>query len=221
MHSKIVNKRLAALKESNSYKNTPLERRFNSLKVHEAGLVELWNTWNGREGQRHVQEAMMITAWIIECLSLEMGSLCELCCGAGLVTCLLSLTGFQVKGIDKLRRVIWDKYSTKLDLSSLDIDPSTLVVDGDWLIGVHADQLTLWIPLIAQRLKCKGFFIIPCCLYLMDGTIYSSAASNQDSFKGYLDLLQAHSVACGFALQIDELHTAQVKNVGIFATVVK
>lgn len=78
----------------------------------------------------------------------------DLGCGNGFLTHLLTEEGHVGKGYDRQRRKIWDIYGgeTTPRLVIGDVDPATAVYpDVDWVIGNHSDELTPFLPGIANR----------------------------------------------------------------------
>ncbi|OLY85034.1 putative tRNA (uracil-O(2)-)-methyltransferase [Smittium mucronatum] len=72
----------------------------------------------------------------------------DLGCGNGLLVYILNCEGFLGYGIDQSSRKIWSKFDPKPQLRALTIMPYELVVDSDWIIGNHADELVPWYHLI-------------------------------------------------------------------------
>ena len=110
----------------------------------------------------------------------------DLGCGNGFLTYLLTMQGHEGRGIDKQKRKIWDVYGgeTSARLIVADIDPETCSYPGvDWVIGNHSDELTPWLPKIAQRSGSQTrYFVIPCCFW--DFTRRYSAKAHGQVMRG-------------------------------------
>jgi tRNASer (uridine44-2'-O)-methyltransferase len=135
----------------------------------------------------------------------------DLGCGNGLLVYLLTCEGYKGFGLDVQPRKSWQVYTSwndGVDLRQGALDPvgivrrrpSALLPSKAFLIGNHADELTPWIPLLADRIEdCTGFINIPCCRFQLDGSIFGAAKYEideeflQDAFKHTEGLAQTLS----------------------------
>lgn len=83
----------------------------------------------------------------------------DLGCGNGFLTYILTNEGFTGYGIDLARRKIWDSFPGVELIGMLIIfmierpllPQDEVFHDVEWIIGNHPDELTLWVPIIAQK----------------------------------------------------------------------
>eukprot|EP00960_Hanusia_phi_P058696 763954-Hanusia_phi.AAC.5 len=85
-------------------------------------------------------------------------SFVDLGCGNGFLTHVLTMEGFEGKGIDKQQRKIWDLYGEETRVRTMNEEEEEEDRWGmrrrrtvDWVIGNHSDELTPWLPSIARR----------------------------------------------------------------------
>lgn len=109
-------------------------------------------------------------------------SFVDIGCGNGLLVYLLMAEGYKGYGVDVQERKSWANYrsvNSETDLRAQPIDAPAICLgtcpafqSGSFLIGNHADELTSWLPLLAQATPdCTGLLNIPCCRFDLNGTV--------------------------------------------------
>lgn len=140
-------------------------------------------------------------------------SFVDLGCGNGLLVYILTKEGHPGKGIDIVRRKIWDLYENVV-LEECTILPHTFKVDVDWIVGNHTDELTPWIPVIAVRSSYSvNYFVLPCCFFNFDRKFDSGAACTQSKYRNYLDFIVNIGEECGFKVEEDILKIPSTKRI--------
>ncbi|KAK3101613.1 hypothetical protein FSP39_004858, partial [Pinctada imbricata] len=119
-------------------------------------------------------------------------------CGNRLLVHLLTQEGHPGLGLDVRRRNIWNLYGTDTLLKEQTIVPSAenTFPDYDWLIGIHSDELTPWIPVIAARshFDCR-FFLLPCCHHDFNSK-FSTKQANESCYRSYLNYVREIGETC-------------------------
>ncbi|EME49512.1 hypothetical protein DOTSEDRAFT_40706 [Dothistroma septosporum NZE10] len=119
-------------------------------------------------------------------------------CGNGILTYILLTEGYNGRGFDARRRKTWETFpaSVQEQLKQSILVPKTLTANSDpvhddsWHDGVlpsgtfiisnHADELTLWTPLLAY-LNNSSFIAIPCCSHDLAGARFRAPATTKAS----------------------------------------
>ena len=140
----------------------------------------------------------------------------DLGCGNGLLVYILNQEGFSGYGIDLRKRRIWDCYiSNNKDFKLIEaqIDPRVdKFTDSNWLIGNHSDELSPWLPLIANRAKCN-IYLIPCCFFDFNGKFNLSQVRNSEArYDSYLSYLKDIFDISGFDVYKDKLRIPSTKS---------
>jgi len=149
-------------------------------------------------------------------------SFVDLGCGNGFLVYLLSMEGYQGRGIDLKKRKVWDKYPPSITLMESAIQPSTEVYSEDWLIANHADELTPWIPLLASRHTSKKqedepqlgqrYFVLPCCEWDFDKK-FSKKLEGVSRFMSYVKYIESIGTKSGFLVETEHLRIPSTRNI--------
>ena len=81
----------------------------------------------------------------------------------------------------------------------------------DWLIGNHSDELTPWIPVMAQ-LSQANYFVLPCCSYDFYGK-FQRTCQTKSQYRDYLNHVFNIGEKCGFSVQEDKLRIPSTKRI--------
>eukprot|EP00042_Codosiga_hollandica_P036455 m.278855 g.278855 ORF g.278855 m.278855 type:complete len:627 (+) comp54893_c2_seq7:2611-4491(+) len=194
---------------------------YNRLKSTYA--LKFIQTWTEKsDPAKFVHEDIAIAAYLITYWEEErrrtsqsaLQSFADLGCGNGLLVYLLSCEGYPGYGIDLQRRRIWDKFEPQVRLleSALIPSESSKILDADWLIGNHSDELTPWIPFIASRSsrQCK-FLVIPCCLFDFGHRFVTASPLGQ--YRSYLAYIKTVAETCGFHVEVDSMRIPSTKRI--------
>jgi tRNASer (uridine44-2'-O)-methyltransferase len=147
---------------------------------------------------KHVFEDLMIAAFLIELWksmyhSTLFRGFVDIACGNGVLVYILTNEGYKGWGFDARKRKTWDALRLGeavqervcvprpfLDVSGTETVPEVLGVrvheglfeDGTFVISNHADELTVWTPILAA-MSNPGlplpFLAIPCCSHALSG----------------------------------------------------
>lgn len=167
-------------------KTQPSKHVFQDLMIA-AFLIELWRGMYGvtpaNEGDAQIQtDANNFPGFV------------DIACGNGVVVYVLLMEGYQGFGFDARRRKTWSifpgwvqeklvekflvprPFADALGDEEVGMDISTGDFPRDaFIISNHADELTVWTPLIAA-LACPTsplpFLAIPCCSHSLSGSHY-------------------------------------------------
>ena len=151
-------------------------------------------------------------------------------CGNGVNSYLLnSIFGDNIKGVgyDLQRRRIWSYYEEQGQRDMLHLQPITpnwpqleqpFPPETNFLVGIHTDELTPWIPLFAMMRHCN-FFILPCCPYDFYGRFRRSGNEQFDSAWPYLDHIVNIAKNLGFNVKVDNLKIPSQKKTCVIGTV--
>lgn len=189
MHLK--GKYAAALIEGWVEQTPPEKHVFEDLGIA-AFLVELWKEMYGRKltegtdgnGQAENDEARAERA------KDKFPGFVDIGCGNGLLVKILNDEGWEGWGFDARARKTWETFDvdTRGKLKEMLLVPEVLASsspeseaaqsqpvhhngifpDGTFIISNHADELTLWTPLLAY-LSSSPFIAIPCCSHDFGG----------------------------------------------------
>ncbi|KAF2745854.1 DUF1613-domain-containing protein [Sporormia fimetaria CBS 119925] len=174
-------------------------------------------------------------------------------CGNGLLVNILNQEGWTGWGFDARKRKTWSTFSTSIqsNLKEMLLVPEVLTSQpnpdssdssipshngvfpqGTFIISNHADELTLWTPLLAY-VSDSPFIAIPCCSHNFGGTRFRApfwkefAVGNVTVAKGkqpsaYASLcsyLARLTAACGFKVETEFLRIPSTRNVGVVGRV--
>ncbi|KAJ5919231.1 tRNA (uracil-O(2)-)-methyltransferase [Penicillium verhagenii] len=161
-----------------------------------AFLIELWRTMYGAVPEAKTTEQNTISRF---------PGFVDIACGNGVVVYVLLMEGYSGCGYDARRRQTWGIFpssvqerllekayipkpfadtgyiaNVRTDIHTGDFPPGTFIISN------HADELTLWTPLMAS-LACPvsplPFLAIPCCSHSLSGSSYRFPAPNKSSGK--------------------------------------
>jgi len=182
--------------------------------------------------QKFVYEDISIASYLIALwkneqkeLGISSQSFIDLGAGNGFLVYLLCMEGFKGRGIDLVKRKIWDKYPQDVILIEKEIHPETDIFEEDWIIANHSDELTPWVPLIASRrpplLKNGKYFrqqfiTIPCCEWDFDKK-FTRRGNNLSRFLTYIEYIKKIGIDCGYNVEVDSLRIPSTRNVALIA----
>jgi len=135
----------------------------------------------------------------------------DLGCGNGLLVHILSAEGHKGKGVDITRRKIWDLYGVNTVLEESSLQPETLLVNEDWIIGNHSDELTPWIPLIAARSSVR-YFVLPCCFFDFFSK-FNRSKQQKCQYEEYLEYVFDIGTRFGYQVLQDTLRIPSTKRI--------
>eukprot|EP01135_Chromosphaera_perkinsii_P002555 Nk52_evm71s224 gene=Nk52_evmTU71s224 len=214
----------AALAEINALRYVEL---YNELKEKYGRKIEgIWTETT--DPKKFVYEDVAIASYLI-CLwereRLEKSfekrqSFIDLGCGNGLLVYILNNEGHPGKGVDLRPRRIWEKYNSisnvPVTLSVESVIPqedAKVGIEYDWLIGNHSDELTPWIPVMANNTsKDTRFFVLPCCFFDFFGK-FSSNDMRLGQYETYLNHIRGIGEMCGFEILTDSLKIPSTKRI--------
>ncbi|KAI9293707.1 DUF1613-domain-containing protein [Neoconidiobolus thromboides FSU 785] len=139
----------------------------------------------------------------------------DLGCGNGLLVHLLNQLGHQGQGIDLVKRKIWDLFKED-KLICRTLIPNKEQFIETWLIGNHCDELSPWIPIMANNSSYETkFIIIPCCFYNLNGTRYQHLKKKENigNYENYINYLIEIIKLCGYIPEKEYLRIPSTKNV--------
>ncbi|CAI7575344.1 unnamed protein product [Penicillium pancosmium] len=159
----------------------PAKHVFEDLAIA-AFIIELWRSLYGTAPKSEMSENSCPAGF---------PGFVDMACGNGVLVYVLLMEGYSGLGFDARRRNSWktfpesvqDRLMEKIFIPKPFIDvlePEEIGVDaelgnypkGTFLISNHADELTVWTPLIAV-LACPTsplpFLAIPCCSHSLSG----------------------------------------------------
>ena len=158
-------------------------------------------------------------------------------CGNGLLVYLLNEEGWHGWGFDARRRKTWAtfgaSYAEKLkemllipsilnttpdpeppagESEQVSVAHNGIFPQGTFIIANHADELTIWTPLLAM-LSSSPFLAIPCCSHNFGGTRFrapnrahsSSSTSPSPSSTNSKKTLSAYATFCTYTEHVAEL----------------
>ncbi|PVU87698.1 hypothetical protein BB561_006216 [Smittium simulii] len=193
------------------------EETYNMLKLKYADdLIENWV--EKTDPKKFVYEDLAIASWLISLWSSDTSStkkptFADLGCGNGLLVYILAREGYSGYGIDQSSRRIWSKFSEFAKLDAQTINPERMLVDVDWIIGNHADELVPWIPIIAAKSGFKNFVIIPCCYHGLTGDKMTiNVKKGESKYGGYVRYVASIIEKCGYQPERDFLRIPSTRN---------
>ncbi|KAJ5719984.1 tRNA (uracil-O(2)-)-methyltransferase [Penicillium malachiteum] len=182
-----------------------------------AFLIELWSDMYGA---RPRSESSSETANLA-----QFPGFVDIACGNGVVVYVLLMEGYSGWGFDARRRDTWSYFPAPvqerlkekmlvpkpfidivgsqeigMEISTADFAPGTFVISN------HADELTVWTPLLAALASPNSplpFLVVPCCSHSLSGSTYryptpkdsnnpgASQDDHQQSASGDLRALRA------------------------------
>jgi tRNASer (uridine44-2'-O)-methyltransferase len=171
-------------------KTEPSKHVFEDLAIT-AFLIELWRMMYGvtppkeNEATQKEEKASYFPGFV------------DVACGNGVLVYVLLMEGYSGCGFDARRRKTWSIFPAPVQerlsesiyipkpfanvLGPVDIGVKTHTGDfpqGTFIISNHADELTVWTPLMAA-LACPEsplpFLSIPCCSHALSGSRYRYA----------------------------------------------
>ncbi len=127
---------------------------------------------------------------------------------------ILNDLGYTGYGIDIQKRRVWGLYEIPDLLVEKAVDPRTDVFEGcDWIIGNHSDELSPWLPVIANRSSTKcNVFLIPCCFFDFNKK-FDKKANKKSRYDTYVDYLLTIFRLGGFVTHKDKLRIPSTKNI--------
>lgn len=200
------------------------QREYERLKIkYGKYLTENW--CESTDPQKHVFEDLGIASYLLTYFRQYSTAFknpikfIDLGCGNGLLTFLLSSEGYPGVGIDMRQRRSWSLFGSSLYLESL-IDPHSpilhnLILSNEYtlLIGNHSDELTPWLPVLAQQCSCD-VFLLPCCFFEFSGKKFIT--NNHDhttQYEQYLLYIENICNILDFNIKKDKLRIPSTKNI--------
>lgn len=171
--------------------------------------------WKERtDPQKFVYEDCAIAAYLLELWrrrNIFPQKFCDVGCGNGLLVHLLCEQQVSGYGIDIRRRKLWLDFN-KTDLREQTLNPEEDVLDADFLIGNHSDELTPWIPILAARARCN-FFLLPCCPFDFYGRYQKQRKSSDGGgyFASYLCYIRDICIRLGYTVEEDRMKIPSTK----------
>ncbi|KAI9893334.1 MAG: tRNA(Ser) Um(44) 2'-O-methyltransferase [Vezdaea aestivalis] len=230
-----------------------LQNTYTRLKTKYAKpLIESWVEVT--DPAKHVFEDLCIAAFLIE-LWADVYSkepfpgFVDIGAGNGLLVHILISEGFSGRGFDARRRKSWGTYPniTQNNLKELILVPKVLAQSaledlkpeqihdgvfpaGTFIISNHADELTVWTPLLAF-ISQSPFLCIPCCSHSLSGERFrapsttvgskvtkgSKAANSKlpSAYASLCDYTQSLGEELGFRMEREMLRIPSTRNVGL------
>lgn len=196
----------------------------DTYKIIKNKYGNLWvKQWpEDTDPKKHVYEDIGIATWLKLLWKEENDkkkvSFVDIGCGNGLLTNILTKEEFNGYGIDISKRKIWDLYDKDVKLIEKYIYPHNQIFkNGDWIIGNHPDEMTLWIPIMAARSGYDSkFIIIPCCCYELSGAKYVAKGPETKKLGKYgcfLNRVREVIKNCGYVVEEDNLRIPSTKSV--------
>ncbi|KAL4002027.1 putative AdoMet-dependent methyltransferase family protein [Acanthocheilonema viteae] len=179
-------------------------------------------TWTERTNpQKFVYEDCAIAAYLVAFWR-QKGffpkRFCDIGCGNGLLVYLLQKMKVNGYGIDLRRRKIWTKF-VGTDLREETLNPGDLLIDSDFLIGNHTDELTPWIPIMAARSR-SNFFLLPCCPFDFYNRFQKKCGVTATSvYSSYLLFIRDICLRLGYCVEEDRLKIPSTKRYCFLCTV--
>ncbi|KAI8904850.1 hypothetical protein EDD86DRAFT_278019 [Gorgonomyces haynaldii] len=190
---------------------------YEEIKTRHKHWVEQWP--EATDPQKFVFEDIGIATYLILLFKKyprqKTFDFVDIGCGNGFLTHILTQEGFKGYGLDLAERKIWDMFAC--DLRKETIQPQIYQADADWIIGNHADELTMWIPIFAQRSQSR-FVIIPCCPFLLDGTKFGKTQRGVGRYALYTQHVKSFCQELGFTVKEDTLRIPSTKNKCLLST---
>jgi len=184
----------------------------------------IWFEETNTDPEKFIHEDISIACYLIltwRRFKLKISNFVDLGCGNGLLVFILNDQGYSGYGVDMRKRKIWDNsYYTKLNVKLIErtIDAQTSTYpDCDWLIGNHSDELSPWLPIIANKTSIErksdcNFMLIPCCLFDFYSK-FESKSNKQSRFDTYVEFLESVANCCEYRVYKDKLRIPSTRNV--------
>ena len=183
------------------------------LKSKFSKWVQKWPS-NGLDPSKHVFEDISIATFIS--ILFPKKSFIDLGTGNGFLVHILSEIGLIGSGIDIWKRDHWELYPKTTKLIESVIHPPTAIYKNiNLIIGNHADELTLWIPIIAMKSNSESFVIIPCCFHNLDGSKFTRMDPKIGRYKTYCNEIDRIAGICGYTVKHEYLRIPSTKNLCI------
>lgn len=175
-----------------------------------------WERLTNTDPEKFIHEDISIATYLIlawKHLNCCVEQFVDLGCGNGLLVYILRNEGYMGYGVDLRKRKIWDLYECNY-LKEKAVNPEYDSFDDcDWLIGNHSDELSPWLPLIANRSKSRlcNLFLIPCCLFDFNKK-FDVKIKNESRYDTYVKYLEKVFSFSGFDVIKDKLRIPSTKN---------
>lgn len=134
-------------------------------------------------------------------------------CGNGFLVYLLTMEGFEGRGIDIQKRKIWARYPDSVKLSEEAIDPPNQVFEEDWILANHSDELTPWVPFMASKSNSR-FFLLPCCEWSFDAK-FAMRVRGLSRYESYLEWVRELTAESGYKVETEHLRIPSTRNISI------
>ncbi|KAI2715077.1 hypothetical protein CBS147332_4731 [Penicillium roqueforti] len=151
-----------------------------------ACLIELWRCMYGAIPTTEQEQLLENTA--------PFPGFVDLACGNGILVYVLLMEGYNGLGFDACRRKSWETFPSEIQecleerifiprpfVDVLDLKQIGAAIhtgdfpDNTFIISDHADELTVWTPLMAALSNPSSplpFFVVPCCSRSLAGSSY-------------------------------------------------
>ncbi|KAI3128534.1 hypothetical protein CBS147325_9837 [Penicillium roqueforti] len=151
-----------------------------------ACLIELWRSMYGAIPTTEQEQLLENTA--------PFPGFVDLACGNGILVYVLLMEGYNGLGFDACRRKSWETFPSEIQEcleerifiprpfgDVLDLEQIGAAIhtgdfpDNTFIISDHADELTVWTPLMAALSNPSSplpFFVVPCCSRSLAGSSY-------------------------------------------------
>lgn len=188
-------------------------------KLKQKYASDLMKRWIEKtDPSKHVFEDLSIAAFLIELWKqmyrgIQFPGFVDIACGNGVLTYILIQEGFKGYGFDARKRKTWDilgidqhlheklcipnpffdalENSNSEGLKSIDTEIHLGTFPQDtFIISNHADELTLWTPIMAKLSNQKSplpFLAIPCCSHALSGAKHRYPAKGSSSHDSTID----------------------------------
>uniref|UniRef100_A0A914Z0S6 tRNA (uracil-O(2)-)-methyltransferase n=1 Tax=Panagrolaimus superbus TaxID=310955 RepID=A0A914Z0S6_9BILA len=196
------------------------------------GLSNCWSNFERTNKAKHLYEdvgivAYLATYWLSN--AIKDVHFVDIGCGNGVVSYLLnSIYGNHVKGVgyDVKSRKIWEYYKSEghdvLKVQTITPNFPSLEqpfpLETNYIIGIHTDEMTPWIPLIAMKRKCN-FFLLPCCPFDFFGRFVKRNQHSGDNEWEYFNYIVSLAQTLGFDVKTDLLKIPSEKKTAIIGTI--
>ncbi|KAJ1921321.1 tRNA(Ser) Um(44) 2'-O-methyltransferase [Mycoemilia scoparia] len=197
-------------------KDTYTETYHRIKSKYSSKLIEMWV--EKTDPQKFVFEDIAIASWLISLWHPKKPSFVDLGCGNGLLVYILRMEGFEGYGIDQCSRKIWDEFSKDchINLEAKTIHPDSIVLNAEWIIGNHADELVPWIPLLGASSGFKSFVVIPCCPHDLSGKwMQFNTKPGESKYMAYTNYIANLSEKYGYQMEREFLRIPSPKNVAL------
>uniref|UniRef100_A0AC34FNL1 tRNA (uracil-O(2)-)-methyltransferase n=1 Tax=Panagrolaimus sp. ES5 TaxID=591445 RepID=A0AC34FNL1_9BILA len=195
-------------------------------------LSNCWSDYERTNKAKHIYEnigivAYLATYWLSN--AIKEIHFVDIGCGNGVISYLLnSIYGNKMSGVgyDAKSRNIWEYYKSKardvLKVQTISANfPSleqSFPVETNYIIGIHTDEMTPWIPLMAMKRKCN-FFLLPCCPFDFFGPFAKRNHHNGYNEWEYINHIVSLAKILGFDVKVDFLKITSEKKTAIIGTI--